>query len=586
MTAFGESIVLQAMGWAILNSLWQMALLWVIYHLILSFYKNARPHQKTLLASIILCSGFSWFILTFLSIWISDSFVNHSLITSSIISVDGNEQLNLWLQSTLPVASLIYLVLLILPAISFARNYRYVHVLRVNGKTKVDVKWRIFIQRISEQMGIKKPVHIWISDLITSPVTIGFLKPIILVPLAAVNYLSPQQLEAVLLHELSHIRRHDYLVNLIITLIRTILYFNPFVKLFIKTIEREREKSCDEIVIQFQYDPYGYASALLELEKNNFIQRPMVIASGGQKNDLLHRIERILGIEKKSFISFNKLAGLFAGLLCVIALNALLILSKPVNHTNSISLNQFGNPFYFFVSDEETAPEQTVKPTTFLARADNKKTVNIKVDERKNYEFKNPIVTNNGFYTPASFVTGVNLLNDQPVGQTELIHANLLTQEVPQLKKYQEEQVSEAVELTKKVLKEKEWKTIENNIADVLTAGEKKELRTEYLKELSQVNWNKLQNQLRYSYDKINWDQIGDQLNKAIIDIKLDSLQNAYSVTVSELHKLECMVAENKAASVVPDSDVTLEKVTERKLQTITQLNRVKAVRSKKIVHL
>jgi bla regulator protein blaR1 len=586
MTAFGESIVLQALGWALLNSLWQMALLWVIYHLILSVSKNAGPHQKSLLASIVLFSGFSWFIITFLTIWVSDSSVNHSLVTSSMISVDGNERLNQWLQSTLPLASLIYLVLLIIPAISFARNYRYVHELRINGITKVDVKWRMFIKRVSEQMGIKKPVHIWISDLITSPVTIGFLKPIILVPLAAVNNLTPQQLEAVLLHELSHIKRHDYLINLVITLIRTILYFNPFVKLFIKTIEREREKSCDEIVIQFQYDPYGYAAALLELEKNNFNSRPMVIASTGRKTDLLHRIERILGIEKKPFISFNRLAGLFAGLLCVIALNALLILSKPVNHTNSISLNQFGNPFYFFLSDEESAPEQTVKPTTFLARADKEKTVIIRNEIKKEYKLNNPVDTNNGFYNPSPF-TQVSLLNN---GAEEthpaFIHANLLTKETPQLKKYQEEQVSEAVEMTKKVLKEKEWKTIENNIADAMTAIEKNELRTEYMKELGQVNWNKLQEQLRFSYNKINWDQIGDQLSKAIIDIKLDSIQNVYTTTVTELHKLECMVAENKAVTVVPDSDITLEKVKEKKLHTITELNKVKAVRTKKIVHL
>ena len=106
------------------------------------------------------------------------------------------------------------------------------------------------------------------------------------------------------------------------------------------------------------------------------------------------------------------------------------------------------------------------------------------------------------------------------------------------------------------------------------------------MKELSQVNWNKLQEQLRSSYDKINWDQIGDQLNKAITEIKLDSLQQVYSTTVTELNKLECMVAENKETIVVPDSDITLEKVKERKRLTLTQLDKVRAVRSKKIVHL
>jgi hypothetical protein len=293
-----------------------------------------------------------------------------------------------------------------------------------------------------------------------------------------------------------------------------------------------------------------------------------------------------LGVEKKQLVSFNKLAGLFAGLLCIIALNALLILSKPVNHSNSISLNQFGNPFYFFVGDEETKAVEKVNPSTFLARADMEKTITIKNNIKRNKELNYPVVSNNGYYYPASYTTTGNLFHEADDNSTTLLQANLVDHKTTQLKKYQEEQVSEAVEMTKKVLKEKEWKTIENNIADVMTAVEKKALRTEYMKELSKVNWNKLQEKLRYSYDKINWDQVGDQLNKAIIEIKLDSIQNVYTTTVTQLNKLECMVADNKAASVAPDSDVTLEKVKERKQQTITQLNRVKAVRSKKIVHL
>src|SRR4030095_9500964 len=159
-------------------------------------------------------------------------------------------------------------------------------------------------------MGIHKPVHIYVSDLITSPVTIGFLKPIIWMPIAALTNLTQKQVEAVLLHELSHIRRYDYLINLLISFIRTILYFNPFVRLFAKTIERERERSCDEMVIQFEYDPHGYASALLILEKNNLIRSTIAVAASGQRRDLLYRIEKILGIEKRKTPDFRRLGGL------------------------------------------------------------------------------------------------------------------------------------------------------------------------------------------------------------------------------------------------------------------------------------
>ena len=173
-------------------------------------------------------------------------------------------------------------------------------------------------------MGIRKPVSIWLSENVTSPVTIGFLKPVILIPIAAITNLTTRQLESLLLHELSHIKRHDYLINLLINCVSTILYFNPFVKLFMRSIEREREKSCDEMVIQFQCDPHGYATALLQLEKANHFTKPLTLAASGKKNDLLHRIEMILGFNKNPVFSFNKLAGLFAGLVFAIGLNSIL----------------------------------------------------------------------------------------------------------------------------------------------------------------------------------------------------------------------------------------------------------------------
>src|SRR6266550_310570 len=249
----GQTNFLQTLGWAMLNSLWQMALLWVIYQFITGTFRKIKSSAKSSLASLLLITGFAWFIYTFISILTSHT-TNDTVIVPGFVNAQGNEQLNNWLHQTLPVASLLYLILLILPLLHFARNYRYVNIIRSNGLTKANVQWRMSVKNLAAQMGIKKPVHIWISELVSSPVTIGYLKPVILVPLAAINHLTPQQLEAVLLHELSHIKRYDYLINLIINFIQTILYFNPFVKAFIKIVEREREKSCDEIVIQFQYD--------------------------------------------------------------------------------------------------------------------------------------------------------------------------------------------------------------------------------------------------------------------------------------------------------------------------------------------
>ena len=240
MPDIGHAAFLQSLGWALLNSLWQLAFLWVIYQVVFSFKTSPSPVIKSLTASLFLTTGFGWFLFTLFSHLFSGS--PETSLSSAFSAINGYAEINTWLQSSLPIASVLYLFLLFIPLVKFARNYRFVNQLRTEGHRKINVEWRLFVQQVASRLGIKKPVTIYISDLVNSPVTIGFLKPMILVPMAAVNRLTPGQMEAVLLHELAHIKRHDYLVNLWITFIQTILYFNPFVKLFIKQIEREREK--------------------------------------------------------------------------------------------------------------------------------------------------------------------------------------------------------------------------------------------------------------------------------------------------------------------------------------------------------
>ncbi|HYM95068.1 MAG TPA: M56 family metallopeptidase [Chitinophagaceae bacterium] len=578
MTNIGQSSFLQALGWAVLNSLWQMAFLWILFQIITLLFKISRPSQKTSLASLFLMGGFSWFIFTFFSILLSN-FSGNAIISSGFMAEYGNQKLNDWLSTTLPVASAVYLVLLILPVLQFFRNYGYVKTISKSGLSKIDVQWRMFVKKISALMGVKKPVHIWVSELVSSPVTIGFFKPIILVPLAAINHLTPQQLEAVLLHELSHIRRYDYLLNLVINLIQTILYFNPFVKAFVKIVEREREKSCDEMVMQFQYDPHGYASALLILEKANHLSGSLAVAAAGKKNDLLQRIELIVGIKKKAVISFNKLAGLFAGVLCIIALNALMIINKQGSNSSkkSFSFAPLSSPFYFFAGDNASAitaaKPSEVSPTaiTQVAKQVEKNTI--------------PRETTAGINT--SVTTSVPPkyhINESVPFLVNAKYSPVL--ETPKLKRYQEEQIKAALEASKKVVKEGEWKAVEKRIADALTSAQKDNLKTAYLQKLNVfVDWKQLENKLRESYDKLDWDRINDQLSKAVSEIRLDSLQNVYTETADYLSSVEQKLNGAKQKGI-PDSDITLNSVEHKKVQAQKVLNIIKAIRNKKIIRL
>jgi bla regulator protein blaR1 len=583
MNDLGQSNFLQALGWAVLNSLWQLALLWVLYQVIMGIYKGARPSHKSSLASGLLITGFAWFLYTFLSIY-SNASSHDDVMAAGLVSVEGNEQLNAWLYKTLPIASVVYLLLLIFPLLHFIRNYRFVQVIRNYGLSKADVEWRMFVKRVAAQMGIRKPVHIWVSELVTSPVTIGYLKPIILVPLAAINHLTPKQLEAVLLHELAHIRRMDYFVNLIIKFIQVVLYYNPFVKAFVKIIEREREKSCDEMVIQFQYDPHGYASALLVLEKNNHFPKPLAVAAAGKKHDLLHRIEWIMGVQKKPVISFNKLAGVFAGLLCIIALNAVIILSKPsMAGKSSVSFANLdlSSPFYFFTNDDEGEQDIELDPTGSPVELKNATIVTHAKPEVKEAK---PAMANHATPVADAETNYSRALTPHPFA-SNVAYKEL--PDIPELTREQEAQVKEAMKASQQVIQEGHWKTVESSLAEVFTMQQKEELKARYQKEMCKVDWKNWEEKLRTAtaYDRIDWERINIELGKAVSNIRLDSLQRAYTKVFTDLSQLEKQLNQLDLDGI-PDSDVSLEEVVQKKLDLQKAIHKVKAAKSKKVVHL
>ena len=398
-------------------------------------------------------------------------------------------------------------------------------------------------------------------------------------PIAAINNLTVKQVEAVLLHELAHIRRHDYFINLLINFFHTVLYFNPFVKLFAKTIEREREKSCDEIVMQFQYDPHGYASALLVLEKNNSTRQRMAVAASGQRKDLLHRIEKILGIEKQKTPDFRKLGGLLAGLICVIGLNAIFFFSSPVIQNNTLAFSTFTNPFYQLASDGRESAIDKIDEPVEKRKTETQIAVVKKVDSnspRKKVERPKEV----NFEMPEQQLV---LKTPEMSGDFALVDQKLQLE--PKLKKYQEEQVKGTVEATKKILQDRQWKQVEKNVADALTENEKECLKQKCYVDLAKLNWQKLESKLRLSYNTINWEKVNTQLNTAITTIKLDSLTEVYNVALEDLDKAEDWMTQNKAVSI-PDTDLQLNEIKVYKKQVQKQIETIKAIKERKIIHL
>jgi hypothetical protein len=156
---------------------------------------------------------------------------------------------------------------------------------------------------------IERKVGIQISHAINVPATLGFMKPIILLPVASINHLSISQVESIIMHELAHIKRHDYLVNILVSLVETILFFNPFAHLLSKQVRKECELCCDDAVLNHQKDPGQYAYALLLLERTRQ-QFALAVAATGSEGQLLGRVKRILKQPEQKVRYRNRLLAL------------------------------------------------------------------------------------------------------------------------------------------------------------------------------------------------------------------------------------------------------------------------------------
>jgi beta-lactamase regulating signal transducer with metallopeptidase domain len=149
------------------------------------------------------------------------------------------------------------------------------------------------ISRLADRMKISGPVRVMISRLTDTPSVVGWLRPVILLPAATLLSLSVEQLEAVLAHELAHIRRHDYLVNLLQAVAETLLFYHPAIWWISSRIRHERELCCDDLVVSVCGDPIGYARALTKIERLRITTPGLAMTSTG--GSLLFRIQRLTG---------------------------------------------------------------------------------------------------------------------------------------------------------------------------------------------------------------------------------------------------------------------------------------------------
>src|SRR5262249_14885539 len=212
--------------------------------------------------------------------------------------------------SLLPWTIRLWLLGVVFFSLRLICGWLYTERLRTRGVRLLEGQWQQALERLCFQLRVTRPIRLLESTLVGVPTAIGWLRPIILLPVSSLAGLSPQQLEAIIAHELAHIRRHDYLINLLQALIETLLFYHPAVWWVSGQIRQEREYCCDDLAVAVCGDPYIYARALFEMEQIRAAGPQLAVAANGGL--LMNRIERLVGVQEQQA---NRFTGLVAGLI-------------------------------------------------------------------------------------------------------------------------------------------------------------------------------------------------------------------------------------------------------------------------------
>lgn len=342
---------------ALLHSFWQAALLALLYFIVNSFvHKQNSPLAKRNFLYAAIVTQLILFAITF-SIYFVDTTPLAKLTRllqpfTTYLSINNFKWLTPWVFGLYVFIIIFKMAKAIYAWLNFKQQYK-------SGLHKPTVDLKLFTELKALQFGIKRKVKIWLSSSVNTPITFGYFRPIILLPVALVNNISIQQAETLILHELTHIRTNDYLLNWFLIIAESIFFFNPFVIRLCNKIRLEREQHCDIQVMSFKYSPALYAETLLQAERMKQLVPGFQLAAVNKKKHLLKRIQFFTNQKNPDHpIRFNIVAPLIGLVLLFMLSTAVLFQSgnKGVS-LHIIADNQF-LPFnnYVVTGTEREAP--------------------------------------------------------------------------------------------------------------------------------------------------------------------------------------------------------------------------------------
>lgn len=337
MSTASFSDIAQALGFTVVHSLWQITVIWLLFKAA-SWRLQHRNNAMYLLALVAMLLSGVWTVQTFSTVIrevTSDREVReliktegfeaapgpvaHAVESSAPTGADYPALAWQWLENhTAPVgwvwlccASVLWLRLL--------GGWWMAQRLKRQGISLPGAAFQETCDDWARRLNILQKVRLLESSRVAEPLTLGFWKPVILFPIGMLNQLSPAQVEVLLLHELAHIRRHDYLINLFQLAAEVCFFYHPLFWQISREMRTRREYCCDDEVLRLTANPLLYAKTLTDLQVSNFHSSNQFVMNATEKSPFTERILRIAGIAPERSLRSNWLAFLLLPLFLALA---------------------------------------------------------------------------------------------------------------------------------------------------------------------------------------------------------------------------------------------------------------------------
>jgi beta-lactamase regulating signal transducer with metallopeptidase domain len=385
-----QDFIIHAVGITLLHSLWQAALLAAVAGTLLLLTR----HTGSALRYKLLCTLMLFFVAvvgyTFCGQLLAGR--NAAAIANSSFTVYGSAAVSK--QSSVGLSADSRVIQLVTACTVFFNQYSWLLVLvwfvfflvrfvkLLLGMVNVDRlryyktnmvadAWEQKFNELCNRLHVKQPVLLMESAVLKIPVLIGYLKPVILIPAGMLTQLSAAQVEVILLHELAHVRRHDYLVNLVQNGIDTVFFFNPAILWISALVRTERECCCDDIAVLETKNRQQFVQALISFNQYSSTLKTCSLSwLNGGKGQLLRRVQRIVTNQNSSLRSAELVVLLSITLLGSSAF--MLFKQHPASDisgnipaiADQPSLPKYMAPVKFSITSSHVNNKATAKPAT------------------------------------------------------------------------------------------------------------------------------------------------------------------------------------------------------------------------------